>query len=105
MGAKGSRTKINHGAKARIEIGPVRESYYFDVVDIDRYDLILGTPFFTKHDVALDFRNRTIKIDGVEVPTYNKIDEALLLKTRKEDQQLALGKQLQAAIAARAERQ
>ena len=105
LGAKGSRTKINHGAKARIEIGPVRESYYFDVVDIDRYDLILGTPFFTKHDVALDFRNRTIKIDGVEVPTYNKIDEALLLKTRKEDQQLALGKQLQAAIAARAERQ
>ena len=42
-------------------------------------------------------------MDGVEVPIYNKINEVLLLKTRKEDQQLALGKQLQAAIAAQAE--
>ncbi|RPD70731.1 hypothetical protein L226DRAFT_435098, partial [Lentinus tigrinus ALCF2SS1-7] len=70
LGAKGSRTKINHGAKARMKIGPVDEYHYFDVVDIDRYDLILGTPFFLKHNVILDFKNRTITIDGVNVPVY-----------------------------------
>ena len=84
LGARGSRTKISFGAKARLSIGPVDEDYYMDVVDIDRYDLILGTPFFRKHNVVLDFRNHTIRIDGREVPVYNEVDDAEARRSRTE---------------------
>ncbi|TFK80011.1 hypothetical protein K466DRAFT_504610 [Polyporus arcularius HHB13444] len=105
LGAKGSRTKINYGAKAQMQVGPVNESYYFDVVDIDRYDLILGTPFFSKHDVVLDFKNRTIWVDGVEVAPYTKVDEALLLQNRKQRSNRELGNQMAMALAAQTKRQ
>ena len=99
LGAKGSRTKINHGAKANMKIGTVDEDHYFDVVDIDRYDVILGTPFFLEHNVTLDFGNRTITIDGHEVPVYTRIDEATLLTNRKTKTRTKVGKELQAALA------
>ncbi|TBU22659.1 hypothetical protein BD311DRAFT_597375, partial [Dichomitus squalens] len=62
LGTKGSRTRINHGARAMIKVGSMSEPCYFDVVDIDRYDVVLGTPFLKKHNVVLDFKNRSVKI-------------------------------------------
>ena len=78
LGARGSHTKISYGAKARMAVVQVDDSeeYYFHVVDIDRYDIILGTPFFTKHNVVLDFKNIAIWVDCESVLVYNTVDEA-----------------------------
>ena len=98
LGAKGSRTRINHGAKVDLRVGPVRESYYFDVVDIDRYDLILGTPFFSRHKVVLNFDERTISIDGTLVPAYTAEEEAELLRLRAEQHKKRVVKRLHSAF-------
>ena len=90
LGARGSRTKISYGARANVQVGPVNDYYYMDVVDIDRYDLILGTPFFSKYDVVLDFKNRTIVINGDPVPVYNDVDEAEAVKARVDRHRLRL---------------
>lgn len=84
LGTKGSRTRINHGARAKLRVGPVNEACYFDVVDIDRYDVILGTPFLKKHNVVLNFKTRTVIIDGVNVGVYSAVEDAEVLKTRAE---------------------
>ncbi|EIW62919.1 uncharacterized protein TRAVEDRAFT_113006 [Trametes versicolor FP-101664 SS1] len=43
LGTKGSKTRINYGAQAELRVGSVKTTQYFDVVDIDKYDIILGT--------------------------------------------------------------
>ena len=82
LGTKGSRTKINHGTRVNVEVGPVKESVYFDIVDIDRYDAILGMPFLTKHKAHLDLGRRTFSIDGVNIPVYTAMEEAEVRKDR-----------------------
>ncbi|KAF8834289.1 hypothetical protein BDN67DRAFT_915246 [Paxillus ammoniavirescens] len=45
LGCVGSRSQINYGVKLQLKVGPVKQGYYLDIANIDRYDCILGTPF------------------------------------------------------------
>jgi hypothetical protein len=54
LGTVGSRLKINFGLFTNFEIGRIKGNHYFDVVNIDRYDVILGTVFMRKHGIILD---------------------------------------------------
>ncbi len=65
-----------------MSLGPTAEKqYYFDVVDTDRYDVILGTPFFTRHKVELDFKNHYTVINSKAIPVYNAVHEAEVIRT------------------------
>ncbi|KAI0026680.1 hypothetical protein K488DRAFT_21224, partial [Vararia minispora EC-137] len=69
LGCVGSRSKINFGAYPRISIGPLsNEKIYADVVNIDRYDMIIGTPFLHQYGCVIDFAGRTFTIRGEVVP-------------------------------------
>ena len=35
---------------------------YFDIINIDYYDAILGTPFLRKHEVIIDFVNNCLRL-------------------------------------------
>ncbi|KAL7280520.1 hypothetical protein ACG7TL_005452 [Trametes sanguinea] len=70
LGTKGSRTRINYGARATLQVGKLKQSQYFDVVDIDKYDLILGTTFCRKHNVVLDFAKDQVLVDGERVALF-----------------------------------
>jgi hypothetical protein len=58
LAVKGSRSRLNYGTWADINAGPVQERRYFDIVNIDRHDVILGTPFMWTHALALVFEGR-----------------------------------------------
>ena len=61
---------INYGVKTRLELGPIKDNdAYMDVVNIDRYDMIIGTPFMRKHGMILDFKTNTLSIQGMHVTT------------------------------------
>lgn len=64
LGCVGSRSMINFGASARIRVGPIDTEEYFDVVNIDKYDAVIGTPFMVKHKIALDFEKMEIIFAG-----------------------------------------
>jgi hypothetical protein len=49
LGCVGSRSKISYGTKIPLRFGSISEDTYFDLVNLDRYDCILGTPFLLKH--------------------------------------------------------
>ncbi|KAF7985022.1 hypothetical protein HWV62_8837 [Athelia sp. TMB] len=76
LGCIGSRSKICYGTVAPVDILGIRAEMYFDLINIDRYDAILGTPFLEKHGVCLDFKRKSVVIDGTPHKTFS-IDEEL----------------------------
>jgi hypothetical protein len=58
LAVKGSSSKLNFGTWADVTVGPIRNTTtYFDIINIDRYDAILGTPFMWKHSISPIFED------------------------------------------------
>ncbi|KAF8224849.1 hypothetical protein L208DRAFT_1308881 [Tricholoma matsutake] len=73
LGTVGSCLKINFGLFTNFEISGVVNTHYFDVVNINRYDAILGTMFMRKHSIVLDFERDKVCIKGKHLDTaYSK---------------------------------
>ena len=75
LGCVGSRSKISYGTRVPIGFGNISNEVYYDLVNIDRYDCIIGTPFMNTHKVCLDFGTRTITINGQEIPALSFEEE------------------------------
>jgi hypothetical protein len=50
-----SRSTINYGANTTITVGSNTIDQYFDIANVDFYDVILGTPFLWHMGIGLDF--------------------------------------------------
>ncbi|KAI0027096.1 hypothetical protein K488DRAFT_6309, partial [Vararia minispora EC-137] len=86
LGCAGSRSTIQFGAFADAHIGPIRASNeYFDVVNVDRYDGILGVPFLRRHGFVLDFERREVRAGGQVIPILEVEEETALLADRTID--------------------
>jgi hypothetical protein len=64
LGMVGSHSKISFGLFTNFKIGEISGKHYFDVVNIDRYNAILGTVFMRKYGVVLDFEHDEVHIKG-----------------------------------------
>jgi hypothetical protein len=64
LGTIGSRSKINFGLFTDFDIGRIKGNHYFDVVNIDRHNVILGTVFMRKHGIILDFERDEVCVKG-----------------------------------------
>ncbi|KAK1220508.1 hypothetical protein PQX77_016729 [Marasmius sp. AFHP31] len=71
LGTVGSRAKFNYGTIVDTQYDQIKEKTYFDVVNIDRYNAIVGTYFMWKNGVSLDFENDTIQVKGKPTPTLS----------------------------------
>ena len=58
---------INYGTHATIKIGCKVVEEYFNIMNIEHYDTILGTPFLRKMGIILDFRSPGIIQMGNDV--------------------------------------
>jgi len=84
LGTVGSRSMINFGARSRVELGTVSDNdAYLDVVNINRYDMIVGIPFLRKHGFILDFDQDILSRRGVKVPTLTSGQEDLMLAKKR----------------------
>ena len=60
---------FNFGANTTMSVGALKnESVYLDIVNLDRYDVVIGTPFMHDYGVVLDFEKGAIRINGAWVP-------------------------------------
>ena len=75
LGCVGSRSRISYGVKTPIAIGKIADELYFDVVNLDRYDAVLGTPFLRKYGASLDFANNGVIIRGELIPALTIKEE------------------------------
>ncbi|KAG2048133.1 hypothetical protein BDR06DRAFT_896077, partial [Suillus hirtellus] len=53
LAVQGSHHKVNFGAKAEFVYQNIREERFFDIINLQNYDLILGTPFIFQHQVLV----------------------------------------------------
>ena len=71
----GSRSKINCGTTIRFQYQTIDCNRRFDLVNLDNYNAILGTPFLYQHQVAIGFNpscvvvgsNEPLKMKGPEI--------------------------------------
>ena len=84
LGCVGSRSKISYGTHVPVNIDQFKDEVYFDLVNIDRYDCIIGTPFMNKYGVSLDFGKRSIKINGREIPAMTFDEEQTQVDKKKQ---------------------
>lgn len=83
LGTVGSRASINYGTWTSVELGDrLVDRYYLDVVNIDRYDAILGAPFMREFGVRLDFQANSIVVGETAIEALLPEEEAALLKGR-----------------------
>ena len=62
LAVTGSKSVINYGVNTTIKYNEKEWKEYFDIVNIDYYDAILGTLFLKKHEVIIDFMNHCLRI-------------------------------------------
>ena len=62
LAVTGTKSVIIYGVNATIKYNEKESKEYLDVVNIDYYDAILGTPFWRKHKVVIDFVNNCLRI-------------------------------------------
>ena len=64
---QGSRSKVNTRANVRLEYQGINESRTFDIINVNNYDVILGTPWMYQHQVCLGFNPARIVV-GCDEP-------------------------------------
>ncbi|KAF7334445.1 Retrovirus-related Pol polyprotein from transposon 412 [Mycena venus] len=80
LGCVGSRSKISFGTRVPVDFGGVKGHVYFDQVNLDRYDVVIGTPFMNRHGVVLDFGQREIRFPrGHVIKALSTLEEASLV--------------------------
>ena len=55
LAVSGSCSKVKAMVMAQMDYQDIHENCMFDIINIDPYDMILGTPFLYQHQVLLDF--------------------------------------------------
>ena len=64
---------INYRTHVTIKIGCKVVEEYFDIVNVEHYDTILGTPFLRKMGIVLDFRSSGMAWIGNKVMPTGKV--------------------------------
>ena len=49
LAVQGSRSKVNYYTNVRIQYGEINSIQHFDIMNLDNYDIILGTLFLFQH--------------------------------------------------------
>ena len=84
LGMVGSHFMINFRTKAQVELGPIKvDNVYLDVINIDQYNMIIGTPFMWMHAFVLDFGQNIINIHGHIIHPLSSSQEDLMIEKRQ----------------------
>ncbi|CCA74791.1 hypothetical protein PIIN_08760 [Serendipita indica DSM 11827] len=66
LAVTGSRGKINASTTVAFRYGDICEKRRFDVMNIDGYDVILGTPFLYQHKGVIGFNPTRLAFESIE---------------------------------------
>ncbi len=67
LGMVGSHAKINFRTYSQVESDGFQGLEYFNVVNIDKYDIIVGTPFMHQNKVILDFEKKCVIVNSKRI--------------------------------------
>ncbi|KIJ48388.1 hypothetical protein M422DRAFT_162722, partial [Sphaerobolus stellatus SS14] len=58
----GSKSTVQYGLTAKILLSKEKYDEYFDITNVNYYDVILGTPFLRQFEILLDFKNNCVQM-------------------------------------------
>ncbi|KIJ22395.1 hypothetical protein M422DRAFT_277187 [Sphaerobolus stellatus SS14] len=64
----GSKSTVQYGLTTKILLGKEKYDEYFDIANVDYYDVILGTPFLRWFEILLDFKNNCVHMGKLKFP-------------------------------------
>ncbi len=80
LAVQGSRSKVNSRATVKLKYQDINETRTFDVINLNNYDVILGTPWMYQHKVCLGFNPARVVIGSDDVlPLKTGIDTKLMV--------------------------
>ncbi|KAH7916914.1 hypothetical protein BV22DRAFT_1135896 [Leucogyrophana mollusca] len=83
LGCVGSRSQVNYSADVVVGFAGKAADTYVDVVNMDRYDAILGARFMHEHGICLDFKTKSIVMDGRACPALTVGEETAVVNARR----------------------
>ena len=82
LAVQGSRSKVNSVVTVQFQYQEIDEKRTFDVINLNNYDLILGTPWMHQHQVCIGFHPARVIIGSVDPqPLKMGIDTKLMVHT------------------------
>ena len=66
LAVQGSRSKVNAVATVQLKYQDIDERRTFDIINLNNYDLILGTPWMFQHQLCLGFNPARVVIGSDE---------------------------------------
>ena len=75
MGTKGSWSCIYYRTNVNLKVLGHSMSHYFNIVNVKKYDAILGTPWLNTTGALLDFDKHVVCVKEGMIPTFNVITE------------------------------
>ena len=98
LGTKGSRSIIHYGTNTTVAFGSQLLDQYFDILNLDKYDAIIGTPWLNKYNATLDFNKKCVRMNGESVealparrPHYQSVKAGYKQVVTTQTQQVARG--------------
>ncbi|KAF9265029.1 hypothetical protein L218DRAFT_861209, partial [Marasmius fiardii PR-910] len=82
LGTVSSCAKFNYGTIVNTSYSEINDKTYFDIINIDRYNAIVGTYFMQKHGIQLDFEKDQILVRGKVTTSLSVGEDAAKLKRR-----------------------
>ncbi|KIJ28411.1 hypothetical protein M422DRAFT_91479, partial [Sphaerobolus stellatus SS14] len=71
LACMGSKSTVQYGLTAKILLGKEKYEEYFDIANVNYYNIILGTPFLLRFEILLDFKNNCVQmVSPSVVATY-----------------------------------
>ena len=84
----GSKSMVQHGLTAKILLSNEKYDEYFDIANVDYYDVILGTPFLRRFGILLDFKGNCARMGKLTFP--NRFGSITPTEADAEDDRLYL---------------
>ncbi|KIJ26804.1 hypothetical protein M422DRAFT_272082 [Sphaerobolus stellatus SS14] len=64
----GSKSTVQYGLTTKILLSNEKYDEYFDITNVDSYDVILGTPFLRRFEILLDFKDNRVQMGKFSFP-------------------------------------
>jgi hypothetical protein len=87
LGTKGSKSATSYEVRQTLGFEPSKIEHPLDVVNLDRWDLILGNVFCNMYGVVLDYNTRTIRFGNTVIKAMTLEED---LEIRKRDTKVHL---------------
>ena len=75
MGTKGSHSCVYYGTNVNVSLHGVNNLHYFDIVNIDWYDAVLGALWLNTHGAILDFWTHIVHVTNGDIKTFDVLTE------------------------------